>query len=205
MAMLTLEMAYDAREEGITFGGKLTDEGPSVQRRVELSMLGPQPEGIAGLGDATWSQLPKDITAVAVMFYGAVAAANVKSVHVVTSCSMEVEGIASLRASDLIEQACEALRAMGEVSETAPLLGTDAASNMSVINQQGVASHSRHMLRRWQILAQRVRRGDLRMTHVGDAEMAVDVMTKWKPIKKVDQAIAWLTNAGNYVPRRGAK
>ena len=77
---------------------------------------------------------------------------------------------------------------------------TDNRANELVANNTGSSSRSRHFLRRYFVLRQRVAHGCVAVVKVGDPQMPADFLTKWVPAAKLRASIDYLTNA-----RRGAE
>ena len=69
------------------------------------------------------------------------------------------------------------------------LVASDAAS----------ASRSRHFLRRYHVLQQRLQQGEAQLLKVPDAAMPADFLTKWIGKDKLKQSVAYATNASNHV------
>ena len=111
--------------------------------------------------------------------------------------SAEGEGYASLKASELIEEALETARAFGVYDGEAVVLGTDSVANLQVARRHGAATRLKHALRRWETLMARVEANKVKLVHVGDAEMPADFLTKWVPAKKLERSLKYVTNEVN--------
>ena len=72
--------------------------------------------------------------------YGGVVAHTVKSVRGIMGSSAEVEGYASLKASELIEEGIETARAYGIYDGAPVVLGTDSVANLQVARRQSAGS-----------------------------------------------------------------
>ena len=72
---------------------------------------------------------------------------------------------------------------------------TDNAANLSVANDTASAARSRHFLRRYWALQQRIARGEATVVKVADEHMPADFLTKWLPSAKVARSVAYATNA----------
>ena len=64
------------------------------------------------------------------------------------------------------------------------------------------ATRSRHALRRWRRLSQRILEGECKLVHIDGASMPADFMTKKVEQKKVDTSVAYASNAHNAVAPR---
>eukprot|EP00962_Isochrysis_galbana_P061734 scaffold43358_cov747-Isochrysis_galbana.AAC.1 len=108
---------------------------------------------------------------------------------------MEAEAVASGRAAEHVAYAREVLRALGTPIDGPTLVGTDNLANMRVGSLAGCPSRSRHFLRRYHVLLQRVAAGEVILRHVPSAQMAADFLTKWLPKPKVDASIRYICNS----------
>ena len=88
----------------------------------------------------------------------------------------------------------DVLRAIGVPAQGPTLIGTDNYSNMRVATGEGCPSRSRHFLRRYHVLRQRIATGDVIMRHVKDEDMPADCLTKWIPNKKLEKSLTYLCN-----------
>ena len=89
----------------------------------------------------------------------------------------------------------EVLRAMG-IPATAPtVILTDNKANLLVATDSASASRSRHFLRRYFALQQRMARGEVTLAKVDDANMPADFLTKWLASPKVRRSVEYATNA----------
>ena len=95
-------------------------------------------------------------------------------------------------------------RGVGLGSEVPTVLTTDSSSNWQVATRHASSSRSRHALRRWRVLTQRILDGDCKLIHVDGASMPADFLTKRVEQKNVDQSVAYATNARNAVPQNEA-
>ena len=66
---------------------------------------------------------------------------------------------------------------------------------MLVANDTASASRSRHFLRRYWALQQRVARGEVTLVKVPDAQMPADFLTKWIDTAKLKRSVLYATNA----------
>ena len=108
---------------------------------------------------------------------------------------METEAIASSKGAEAISYAREVLRALGTPPAGPTLLGTDNLANQKVGSGVGCPTRSKHFLRRYHALIQRIRDGEVSLGYVPDAEMPADFLTKWIPREKLERSIAYATNS----------
>ena len=148
------------------------------------------------MADATWNTAC-DRYSVVLTFNGAIIACAVKSIRGIMGCSAESEGYASLKASEIVEEAMESARAFGVYKGAPVVLGSDSVANLQIARRQGAASRLKHALRRWEILMERVEHKKIKLVHVGDAEMPADFLTKWVPAKKLEKSLDYVTNRKN--------
>ena len=92
---------------------------------------------------------------------------------------MESEAIASSKGGEQIAYAREILRAFGTPPSGPTLLGTDNLANHRVATGVGCPSRSKHFLRRYFALRQRMESGEVVLKHTRDEEQPADFMTKW--------------------------
>ena len=81
------------------------------------------------------------------------------------------------------------LRAFGTPPLGPTLLGTDNLANQKVGSGVSCPSRSKHFLRRYHVLLQRVREREVVLKHVADVCMPADFLTKWIPVDKLRRSI----------------
>ena len=108
---------------------------------------------------------------------------------------MEAEAFGTSKVSEVVVYAREILRALGVPASAPTLVLTDNMANLQVATDAASSSRSRHFLRRYWALQQRMARGEVRMAKIADANMPADFLTKWLPSAKVRQSVAYATNA----------
>ena len=87
------------------------------------------------------------------------------------------------------------MRALG-VPPTGPtLLGTDNLANQKVGSGVGCPSRSKHFLRRYHSLKQRIASEEVVLKHVDDENMPPDFMTKWIKGSKLESSLRYATNS----------
>ena len=108
---------------------------------------------------------------------------------------MHTEGIASVQASSriLYRYAHAVLVALGVPPREPTVLLTDNKSNMLVANGAGSSARSRHYLRMYRLLQQRIACDEIALKYVSDTENASDILTKWVDRDKFDRCNAYLT------------
>ena len=63
-----------------------------------------------------------------------------------------------------------------------------------------VPGRTKHILRRWKLVQERVAEGDVVLVHVPDAGMPADFLTKWLTKRKLEASIARASNARTALP-----
>ena len=72
---------------------------------------------------------------------------------------------------------------------------TDNKANLQVAKDMSSATRSRHFLRRYWALQQRMQHGEVRLVKVPDPDMPADFLTKWIPSAKLARSVEYATNA----------
>ena len=148
------------------------------------------PTELAATADSTFGTY--DLTAYALTYAGAQVETNTKRVGVESESSQHTEAIASVRASNRIMYARTVLCALGVPCEGPTVLLTDNKANMLVGNDAGSSVRSRHYLRMYRLLQQRIGSRDIALKFVCDAENPSDVLTKWVDTNKFDRCVKYL-------------
>ena len=112
---------------------------------------------------------------------------------------MESEAIASCRAAETVAYAREILRALGILPDGPTLIGTDNLANQRVATSVACPTRSKHFLRRYNVLKQRIAASECTLKHVAGAEMPADFLTKWITRAQTEIAIGYATNARSRV------
>ncbi|KAL1520790.1 hypothetical protein AB1Y20_022354 [Prymnesium parvum] len=117
---------------------------------------------------------------------------------------MAAEEVATSKAAEHVEYASQIMRALGVASDVPVNIGTDNASNRQVAMRQG-SSRSKHLLRRYFVLMQRIQAGEIKVVHVKDVANPADFLTKWVPAKKLRASVAYVRPhvSGQAARRRG--
>ena len=147
--------------------------------------------------DATWGD--RNVYGLILTFAGAAVLHQTKKIALIVDSSMESEAIGSSKAGEAISYAREILRALGTPPAGPTLIGTDNLANQKVGSGVGCPTRSRHFLRRYWALKQRIQSGEAQLRHVDDESMPADFLTKWIPSAKLERSIRYATNAPSRV------
>ena len=93
-----------------------------------------------------------------------------------------------------VSHARDVLTAMGDAPEGPTFVGSDNLANVLVGSTWGTARTSRHFIRTYFTIIQRVTAGEIEIGHVKDAENPSDFLTKWTGQAKLSQSLEFLTN-----------
>jgi hypothetical protein len=195
VARSTLWLAYQMKDVGITYGGG----GLTQQARLTSYMHGNihlkdgAPEELEATADATWTDR-NSLYSIMLTHNGADIAHTVKKIGVTCDSSMEGEGYASSRATELIEFAHEIFRALGNPVLGPTRLYTDNKANMLVATKQS-NGRARHLLRRYVAMQEKMASGIVKMGKVDDAENPSDYLGKWVSAAKYKASNAYATNS----------
>jgi hypothetical protein len=112
---------------------------------------------------------------------------------------MDAERGATRQMTNAIEyhQAIEV--ALGNADDFPTLVTTDNSANQLVAQGESSAARSRHALRRYLIIQQRIASGDIVIRHVPDTENPADFLTKWVDRVKFEKSIEYATNGSQAV------
>jgi hypothetical protein len=199
VALAALAAAYDERHIGITYGGgslvASTSLGGNLTAAVDLER--PAPSALEAHADATWGD--RNVYGLILTFAGAAVLHQTKKIALIVDSSMESEAVGSGKAGEAVSYAREILRALGVMPSGPTLISTDNLANQKVGSGVGCPTRSRHFLRRYWALKQRIRSGEVQLRHVPDASMPADFLTKWIPKPKLESSILYATNAHSRV------
>ena len=118
-----------------------------------------------------------------------------KKIALIVDSSMESEAIASSKGGEAISYAREVLRGLGVAAGGPTLLTTDNLANQKVGSGLGCPTRSRHFLRRYLALKQRLADGEVTLRYIPDEHMPADFLTKWIPGAKLERSVAYATNS----------
>jgi hypothetical protein len=143
--------------------------------------------------DATWGD--RNVYGLLLTFHGAAILHQTKKIALLVDSSMETEAIASAKGGEVIAYAREVLRALGVAPDGPTLLTTDNLANQKVGAGVGCPTRSKHFLRRYYSLKQRITSNEITLRHVDDANMPADFLTKWIPRAKFEASILYAANS----------
>ena len=187
--------AYSHRHEGITYGGDHLIEGRqnlAAEMTLNMKLSEGAPLELEAFGDATWGL--HDIYGVLITRNGGAVFHQVKRVAIACSCSQHAEAIPTQKASEIIVCAREIERALGAPPTQATLIGTDNKANFLVARDAGSAARSKHFLRTYFSLRERMTRGEVDLKHVNDVNNPADFLTKWLGKSKLEESIDYASN-----------
>ena len=113
--------------------------------------------------------------------------------------SAETEGVATSAVTNLVLYGREIQRAHHAGAAPPTWIGTDSQSSMMIAARKASAARARHILRRWHILTQRMRAGQVQLLKVDTDEMPADMFTKFLTKAKVEKSLKFITNSSNAV------
>ena len=148
------------------------------------------PREFAAAADSTFGTY--DLIAYVLTYNGAQVETCTKRVGVESESSQHTEGVASVKCSSRILYARTVLAALGVPCGEPTVLLTDNKANMLVANDAGSSVRSRHFLRMYRLLQQRIGDGDIAIKHVPDAENPADALTKWIDVNKFEKCVAYM-------------
>ena len=149
-------------------------------------------------GDFSWGgpDVDRNLYGIMLTYNRAAVHVQTKKVGLIIDSTHEGEAVATSKASEPVVQAREALRALGEPDDKPTLIVSDNKANVLVANDAASASRSKHFLRRYHTLQQRIACGDVIVAKLDDANMPSDFLTKWIPAKKLAVSVRYATNSG---------
>ena len=103
--------------------------------------------------------------------------------------------MATSKVAEVCEYARKIDRALGGRAADPTLVCTDNKSNMQVAMRQGAANRSKHLLRRYYVLLQRIRQGAIAVRYLPDRENPSDFLTKWLPAPKLNRSLHYVIGA----------
>jgi hypothetical protein len=197
VACAALRDVHDERDLGITYGGVAHADSPRLGGRLDANIPMDEP-AVAALeahGDATWGD--RIVYGILLTFAGGAVHHQTKKVALIVDSSMESEAIASAKAAEIVSYAREILRSLGILPDGPTLIGTDNLANQRVATTVACPTRSKHFLRRYGVLKQRIKDGECELKHVAGKEMPADFLTKWIGTAQVEKALAYVTNKRN--------
>ena len=138
------------------------------------------PLDLESINDATFNRDPaNDVYGIMLSYAGGAVLHKTKLFRCAVGSAHEGEAIPTVMGSAFLAVGREALRSMGDPQDQPSFLGTDNFANALIASNEGNATRSRHFLRRYYVLLQRVKAGDNVIGHVPDTENPSDFLTKW--------------------------
>ena len=201
-ARLLLELALDYVDEGITFGG---DVGPDSNPRLAVHMTGaldldkPAPPELEGHADTTWNKDPDCYAAIVTRNRGAVLH-GVWKFTMTCDASQLAEAVGTCFLAERVALVQEFERGLGIATDVPAVITTDSTSNWQVATRRASANKSRHALRRWRVLRERLEARECKLVHLPGVSMPADFLTKRTDAKRVNAGVAYATNAENALP-----
>ena len=195
VARAALEAVYQERDVGLTYGGGGLSSQPVLEgvMGANIDLSEPAQAELAAHADATWGE--RNIYGLMLIFCGAAVVHQTKKINLIVDSSMETEAIASARAGETVTYAREILRALSLTPSGPTLISTDNLANQKVGSGLGCPTRSRHFLRRYNVLKQRIAQGDVTLRYIPDPQMPADFLTKWIPAAKLELSLQYATNS----------
>ena len=189
-----LSDAYDERNVGITYGGNLSSK-PILEGNLKanINLTEPAAADLAAHADATWGD--RNIYALLLTFAGGAVLHQTKKLALTLDSSMETEAVGSSKAAEAVAHAREILRGLGIPVEGPTLISTDNLANQRVGSGIGCPTRSRHFLRRYWALKQRIADGECTLRYVPDENMPADFLTKWISRAKLELSLRYACNS----------
>jgi hypothetical protein len=143
---------------GITYGGAGLSASPRFSGAIAAHMDLSEPAGPAleAHADASWGD--RNLIGIVLTYGGGAVLHQCKKTGLLVDCTMEAEAIATGKAAEVVTFAREVGRAIGAPCDGPTLIGTDNLANLSISSGKGTPSRSKHFLRRYHVLVQRVAR-----------------------------------------------
>ena len=206
-----LRYAWDHRFEGITFGGRglahtsgletvsstdLDKKLPHGQQPSDLTnvkALGDRIEfHLQTFADSTWSIF--NVIGIIIFYNGGAVFHGVNRMTLTVDSSHESECIATAKAAERTAWARDILHGFGQPQSQPTPIKSDNAANVLVANGQGSAKNSKHFLRRYCSIKQRVQQHEITVGHVPDSKNPADFLTKWVSKQKLNASVQTATN-----------
>jgi len=181
-ARAALASVYGERFVGITYGGAGLSASPRFSGAIAAHIDLSEPAGLAleAHADASWGD--RNLIGIVLTYGGGAVLHQCKKTGLLVDCTMEAEAIiATGKAAEVVTFTREVGRAIGALCDGPTLIGTDNFANLSIGSGKGTPSRSKHFLRCYHVLVQRVAAGDVVLQHVGDTQMAADFLTRSQP------------------------
>ena len=108
---------------------------------------------------------------------------------------MEQEAIATTKAAEIVAYLRTIAVALGAPPSGPTPIGTDNKANMLIAARVGSATTSRHFLRRYVTLRQRIDTQEIKVRHIPESQNPSDFLTKWVSGKKLRESLEFGTNS----------
>jgi hypothetical protein len=226
---LLLEVAWDNRAVGLTYGGDIDEpHEPSACMYAHVDLAGRPPRNLDAHSDATWGaglsdsglvweELPplvgmeqrdaagaevpgRDLVGLVITFDGAAVLCTTKKLTTLGDSSMANEQVGSSMLAERVDYARTIARALRRCDGRPVRLGTDNKSGLQVAMKRGGSNRARHLLRRYFVLRQRIAQGECRLVHIPDVENPSDFLTKFLPAAKLRVSLQYVTGARGKLP-----
>ena len=197
VARAALSSVHENMHGGITFGGAGITGAARLggAMRAEIDLSEPAPQQLEAHADATWGD--RNVYGLILTYNGGAIFHQTKKIALTCDSSMETEAIASAKGAETITYAREVERGMGVPDEKPTLLTTDNLANQKVGAGISVPTRSKHFIRRYAALRQRIEASDVVLKFTPDASQPADFLTKWIPTAKLEKSLAYATNGRN--------
>ena len=142
---------------------------------AHMDLSEPAGPALEAHANASWGD--RNLIGIVLTYGGGAVLHQCKKTGLLVYCTMEAKAIATGKAAEVVTFAREVGRAIGAPCDGPTLIGTDNLANLSIGSGKGTPSRSKHFLRRYHVLVQRVAAGDVVLRHVGNTQMAADFLT----------------------------
>ena len=155
-------------------------------------------------GEAGEELVPRDLHSHLVTYQGGTVAHGTHKPTCLFDSSMGGENNASCVLAEKISYAREVARAIGDPQQTPTRIYSDNDAHVKVAMKKGSSARSKHLLRRYYVLMQRVKNEEVTIVHVPDAENPADFLTKFVPAKKFRASMRYVTQSSGPkgIPKR---
>ena len=187
-------------DDGLTYGGGGLSSEPRLKGGLyaDFELEKGAPRQLEGTADATYGSF--ELMGNMLTFCGAAVYHKVQRIAVECGSSHEAEALASFKLLDVLLTARNVLTAVGTPPQGPTFIATDNKAHMLVAHSAGSSVRSRHFLKKYTIMQERMERKEITIGHVKDAQNPADFLTKWVSADKFKTSLAYATNSLAYVP-----